>query len=490
MKYFMFKLKGFSFTILGMGCLFSCQTFDDDLDPIASFSLSSNEVNALEIIELTSTGRGEFFTVYKGTNGNRYDNRDNGDTGIAGNDQGKAFFSYDTAGTFMVTFVVSSFADGKTKEEIATQIVNVRDTVNTISRIVYNKQQDDDENLGSLGSIQRINGSFPYRIEAFPDEQNRIIVPVFNFKQFGFTSRTNLEFIPDIYINSNAATFTIQNNQGYELGDEVIHYNFESRFRPITYEVTSQTKQSVEYLVSVMEIPEFQSFNLSGSTSGINRIHPVSDFTFFLSAPLEEGVDATSVTPTFELYFPDETTVSHNGNSVESGVTPFDLTNQVKFDLEFVQEGFESDFSISSGTYVRAVDVPGFDSFSIDGVEAEITLVQEGNPAEYHVDLTVPLPAGEDVDTYLRSLIPVFVTSDTDAQTIVSTSSTGVQVSGESREDFRAYYLASQDPSLFNIDDERKVYTIRNFYDAEIDGTLFSEAFSIESIFKVGVLIE
>lgn len=473
------KSLNFIFKTCFVLLFFACETFDDDIDPVASFELSSTEVSALEVIELRSTGQGEFFTVFKGTIGSQYENRENGDTGIPSNDRGVVYFSYDTAGTFTVTLVATTYVDGITKESVSSQRVSVSDTTNQIDRITFN----------NIGNVTRTNGSYSYSVEVFPDTENRFVVPVYNFAQYGLTSRSQVSLIPDISISSNASRFNIQNNASYRVGDEVVHYNFETRFRPITYQVIPQTGDARDYLVSVLEIPQFQSFSIGGA-SGTSIIHPIKDQVFFMAVPLMEGSNASALSPDFTLYTPAETTVLFEDAELVSGVTSLDLREQVKLDLLFEQEGFENIFSIRSSTYVRAVDVPRFTSFSIDGIEGSITQVSTGNPAEYYIDLVLPLPAGTTPNSYLSSLSPVFETAMTNATTEVSTQ-VGLQISGESQGNFISYYNEYiANPNSFELDEKRSVYRVENYFDAVVDGTTIERAYSLESIYRIGVLIE
>lgn len=480
-------------SLVVLGC--EQYVFEDDIAPNSAFSLSKTQVSALEVVELTNEGNGEFYTIFTGVNGSRYDFRDQGESGIPGNERGDASFSYDTAGVFKVTYVVTTYdSDGALIEDVSFQNVTVSDTVNSINKISFSFD----------GFIQRGGNleSSIYVVESLPDVNNNIIVPVFNYSQLGYNSVASVPVIPDVDINSTAVEISIGNLTSFVNGETVVpHFNFESRYRPVTYNITSQTNVSNDYLVGVVEIPEFASFNTGGASS-INIIHPFLDDVFFSALPVELGADMSSLTPNFELYYPNETTVSFNGQVVSSGVDSYDFSVMNEFNLNFEQEGYEDIFHLATSTFIRGVTIPEFLNFSVNGIDGTITLQSDGNPREYHIDISIPeeetglnipdtttIARRNIIAGYLSSLAPEFSTTEVDATT--SVISDGEQTSGVTANDFSAYFREfDANPGSFDLDDLRKTFEVKNFYDHVTDSLTYEKAFSVETIYKVAVIVE
>ncbi|REE00167.1 hypothetical protein [Marinoscillum furvescens] len=471
--------------ILSLIVLVGCQQYDDDLDPVASFSLSKTTVNTFEVVNLKNTGAGEFYTIYTGAEGSQYANREQGDSGIPGNQNGDASFSYTKPGVYEVAFVVSTYADGEVKESVSFKSVSVHDTLNTLSKISF-------QDIGEYYRSGNTNASF-YAVESIPNAQKEVLVPVLNYRHFGYQNRSSLPLVPTISVASEAAEIIIEKNQNYTRGDRVIHTNFEERFRPLTYTVKPANGEGNDYLVSVVEIPEFEEFTLNGVAS-INKVHPSDDQVFFLTAPASAGQDLTSLTPTFSLFYPAETSVYHNGADVSNGTDALDFTNVVTFQLEFEQEDYESVFHVDSEVHVKALEVPGFENYEVEGVAGTISLESAGNLAVYHIDVELPadqIPEGQTARTWLRSLKPTFSVPDAEGVETVSIEKGGVQISGETQNDFSAYYLEyEENPNSFDLDDLRKTYYVDRTMDLQTDSLTYEKAFSLRTIYKVGIIVK
>ncbi|MEO9475965.1 MAG: hypothetical protein ABJG41_10535 [Cyclobacteriaceae bacterium] len=477
-------MKKLNIYFLSLIVLFGCQEYDDDLNPVSSFKLSKTTVNTFEVVSLENTGSGEFYTIYTGDEGSKYALKDQGDEGIPGNQNGDATFSYSTPGIFTVAFVVSSYADGQVKESVSFKDITVLDTLNTISKITYS-------GIGQFIRGGNTTSSF-YAVESIPNANNEILVPMLNYKHFGYSNRSEIPLIPNISVGSASADISIEKNQNYTKGDQVVHVNFEERFRPLKYTVDPANGDENEYLVSVIEIPEFDEFKLN-DVAALNRVHPSKDQVFFMTAPVSSSQDITSITPEFTLVYPNETVLTHDGVAFESGSQALDFSEIVKFDFEFNQEGYEDVFSISSEIYIKALELPFFESFTIEGVTGEVSLKTAGNPATYFVDIELPgenIPEGLTERNWVRALKPVFTVTEAEGTQSVSVDQGGVQTSGVSQNDFSAYYLEYEsNPGSFELDNLRKTYFVDRSFDLVTDSITYNNAFSLRTIYKVGVTV-
>ncbi|MEP1892691.1 MAG: hypothetical protein ABJJ14_13510, partial [Cyclobacteriaceae bacterium] len=190
-------MKKLNIYFLSLIVLFGCQEYDDDLNPVSSFKLSKTTVNTFEVVSLENTGSGEFYTIYTGDEGSKYALKDQGDEGIPGNQNGDATFSYSTPGIFTVAFVVSSYADGQVKESVSFKDITVLDTLNTISKITYS-------GIGQFIRGGNTTSSF-YAVESIPNANNEILVPMLNYKHFGYSNRSEIPLIPNISVGSASA---------------------------------------------------------------------------------------------------------------------------------------------------------------------------------------------------------------------------------------------------------------------------------------------
>lgn len=463
--------------------LFSCQEFEDDLDPKASFVLSKTTINTFEVVNLTNTGSGEFYTIYTGEEGSSYTLKDQGDEGISGNQNGDASFSYTTPGVFEVAFVVGSYAEGKVKESVSFQNITVLDTLNTILKISYS-------DLGSLVRVSNAATSF-FDVESFPNAEDNIFVPMLNYRHFGYSDRSNVPLIPNIFVSSDAAKISIEKNQGYAKGDTVTHVNFEQRYRPLIYSVNPANGVSKDYVVSVVEVPEFNEFTLNDVAS-INRVHPSLNNIFFLTAPVSNAQDISSIIPTFSLFYPNETSLTYDGLPFTSNQA-LDFTNVVSFDFLFAQEDFEETFQASSEVHVKALELPVFESFEMEDITGTISLKTAGNPATYYIDVELSeenIPAGFTGRDWVKALKPVFTVLDSEGIETVSIDKGGEQISGTTQNDFSAYYLEYEsNPGSFELDNLRKTYFVDRSFDLQEDNITYNNAFSLRTIYKVGVTI-
>lgn len=477
-------MKKLNIYFLGLIFLFGCQEYDDDLNPVSSFKLSKTIVNTFEVVNLENTGSGEFYTIYTGEEGRKYALKEQGDEGIPGNQNGDATFSYSTPGIFTVAFVVSSYADGQVKESVSFKDITVLDTMNTISKINYS-------GIGQFIRSSNTASSF-YAVESIPNSNNEILVPMLNYRHFGYSNRSELPLVPNITVSSASADISIEKNQNYTKGDAVVHVNFEERFRPLKYTVEPANGDENEYLVSVIEIPEFGEFKLN-DVPALNRVHPSEDLVFFMTAPVSSGQDVTSIVPEFTLIYPNETELTYQGGSFESGSQALDFSEIVKFDLDFKQEGYEDIFSISSEVYIKALELPFFESFTIEGVSGEVSLKTAGNPATYYIDIELPsenLPEGLTERNWVRALKPVFTVSEAEGNQSVSIDQGGIQTSGVSQNDFSAYYLEYEsNPGSFELDNLRKTYFVDRSFDLPTDSITYTKAFSLRTIYKIGVTV-
>ncbi|MEP4134166.1 MAG: hypothetical protein ABJL71_06060, partial [Cyclobacteriaceae bacterium] len=195
----------------------------------------------------------------------------------------------------------------------------------------------------------------------------------------------------------------------------------------------------------------------------------------------------------FTLIYPNETVLTHEGAAFESGSQALDFSDIVKFDFEFNQEGYEDIFSISSEVYIKALELPFFESFTIEGVSGEVSLKTAGNPATYFIDIELPsenMPEGLTERNWVRALKPVFTVSEAEGTPSVSIEQGGVQTSGVSQNDFSAYYLEYEsNPGSFELDNLRKTYFVDRSFDLPTDSITYNNAFSLRTIYKVGVTV-
>ena len=334
----------------------SCDAEEDYyIEPIADFSMSSNEVSVGELVYFYNLGQGNKITVFTGdTIGITSHNfGDENASGVEADVQGNYTYTYVKGGTYTVTYLVSSYS--LVKDQI--------DTVLKQKSILVNEPPGKLEvlkfNSNNYGFVKD-GKQAKYLFEGVPNEQNQIIVPIYHWKRLLYEKKPD-QFVPmqsfsNYYIkpviNSNQS-ITIEGHGDFTLGDTVDHFNASvTNFESKTYTLTNAQGAKTNYYVVFAMIPEFSTFKVAGKSVTMSLIPSNKlniDFTnyqrFFINLTVDESIDLTNQAAEFTTLEPN-TVVKINGIVQESGITINDFNAPVTYTLTAENSGIEIDTEI------------------------------------------------------------------------------------------------------------------------------------------------
>ena len=341
----------------------ACRDFNEDLfvEPDASFELSETEIVINEPVTITHTGKAQRLTLYTGTGSKR---------GIV-LEPGVPFTTaaWSVPGTYDLTLIATGFKyqDAVVLADTVVRQLAVIDTLGTqLRKLSYRNVANYRLRADTLYNIPQAL-TLEYYVESFPDEQNRIIIPVYDFSRLQTTmgpvqKASDLKFQPGLVfsnvgatINFNGVTGTFTRTFG-TVSAPVNHVdpNDNQGFVPVDYVVSSvYSDESVVYSACVIRIPEFKTFTIPGQTEMKILLDPSNYQIFDIHIWVNNINDAVNVVPSFTcmddaqtdvyLLTEDEDMVLQTG-----GTSQVAELNGANYILVYKQPGYEGSFQLSS----------------------------------------------------------------------------------------------------------------------------------------------
>jgi hypothetical protein len=346
-KYLLF-LSGFVW--INLACERELQEYY--VEPKADFELSASQVNLFESLDIVNLSEGQQFTLFSGDEGHNYDSTANGDRGITPNNGRNFAVSYYKPGTYTLTMVASGYHSNAKESviDILQKEIVVIDTNRTITDVRF-------ADMFSMVRLDRdLIPSFRILGQDGLLEGTNISVEIYNHSiildpdRKAYGSPAEAVFKPNFLLNTDYSEIEIEGNGIIENNKTFVDFTDGTNFVPRRVTVRSESGESKDYSICLLQIPMFKTIQVGGFTGFVT--FDFADFNkSYVDLKVPAETDLSALVATFTTY--QEGVETKVGDEIqESGVTVNDFTEPVLYKLQFSQPGFENIFSVSSEVLV------------------------------------------------------------------------------------------------------------------------------------------